>query len=436
MNPNGLIDLRGYGAAMPYFKELSEKTGIDFEVYHAGKYKSAVEPFYRSEISDENRFQTRVFLNSFHEALVNHISSTRQISEDQVDNIITYARAGDANACLNLGLIDETLYESDFEERMKERYGWKKFKTVNTADYQSVIDGIGSSASSTIAVIIAEGDVGGIQSDKGSIGMNRYDKVFDRIEKNENIQGVVLRVNSPGGSVWTSDNFLARVKKLQSQGKYVVASFGNYAASGGYYIAASADQIVSEPTSLTGSIGAFSMIPNFYQASKQMLGINWDTISTGRHTFLYSSFAPKSKAERNILQAQTDLVYDQFKNVVAEGRSWNIDDVEKIAQGRVWTGDDAYQIGLVDTIGNLQDAINLVAHAQDMTEYDLEFYPKIKKTFWETMIGSLTNNIQARIERPQAGLNNLLNDLNQSVLLLQKASEAPQMRLPVQVLTH
>ena len=216
--------------------------------------------------------------------------------------------------------------------------------------------------------------------------MDRYEKVFDRIAKNEKVKAVVLRVNSPGGDALVSDNIWDRVEKLKANGKYVVASYGDYAASGGYYISCGADKIVTQPNTLTGSIGVYSIIPDLSKTLSNKLGINFDTISTGRNTFIYSPMISRTKAQNKKIQAETEQTYKKFLNRVAQGRNMTVEQVDRVAQGRVWSGVDAVEAGLADVIGDLKEAIALAAEGAEIENFKLLQYPVIKKSFYEELL--------------------------------------------------
>ena len=436
LNPNGLIDLRGYGMVVPYFKDFSDKTGVDFDVYHAGKYKSAVEPYYRSFSSDENRFQSREFLHQYHVALSRHIAQQRNLDPQSINVLIQNGLPPDSESARREELVDRLMYEEELHDLIKEKLDVRKLSLVKPELYSTVFPGKKSGSKNKVAVVYAEGVVAFAGNAKGTINMKVYKDVFDALSKNKSIEAVIIRVNSPGGSSFTSDKFWKRVTELQDKGKYVVASFGDYAASGGYYIAASADQIIAEPTTLTGSIGAYSMIPNFYDASKEKLGINWDTIGTGRQTFLYSAFVPRSERDHRLLQASTDRTYAQFKSVVSSGRGIDQDDLEDLSQGRVWSGADAQKVGLVDSLGGLELAFELVADHFDYEDYKVLEYPIIKKTFWEELITNIAANtnvsIPSTVEIP-AIFSESFKEILSSV---EEACFEPQLRLPFHIMIN
>ncbi len=433
LNPNGLVDMRGYGTTIPYFKDFSERTGIAFDIYHAGKYKSAVEPFYLDKSSDANRLQTQKYLQAYHNQLAEAIGTQRSIDKERAYQIIEEGSSQNAQSALDLNLVDLLQYYEDYEEQLQARLDVKKVSLVTIADYLKANPKRTASKPNRIAVIYAEGEVAGGGDKKGVINMDVYEKVFERLEKNDKVKAIVLRVNSPGGSAFTSDVFLSRIKDLQEQGKVVVASFGDYAASGGYYIAASADRIVSEPTTLTGSIGVFSMIPNMQVFFDKKLGIDWDTIGTGDRTFLYSLMIGRSQKDHAILKSETERIYAQFKKIVAEGRNLTVEEVDRIGQGRVWSGSDAIEIGLVDQIGNIDAAIELAAELAGIEEYKLMQYPVIEKTFLEELMTNLAATTNAQLGLGEGMESRLSRDVLEIFNQVEKACQEPQARLPYSI---
>ena len=436
LNPNGVVDMRGYGMTIPYYEDFSQKTGIDFDVYHAGRYKSAIEPFYRDKASDDNRYQTHAYLQDYHDALADHIADCRNLDTEAIDQVITQGLSNNADDAIKYRLVDTLSYFDDLKDEIADRLNTTDVNYVKLEEYHLDRPKPSVSNNNKVAVIYAEGEVAGGGEARGSISMDVYDEIFDRLEKNDKVKAVVLRVNSPGGSSFTSDRFWKRVKDLSAQGKYVVASFGDYAASGGYYVAAAAEKIITEPTTLTGSIGVFSMIPDLKELSEEELGIYWDTISTGKRTFLYSSFVSRSAADNALLKAETERIYQQFKEVVADGRGMTVDAVHEVAQGRVWSGIDAMETGLVDTLGSLQDAIAIAARAVSYDDYKVLEYPIIEKTFYEKLLEGFANNVSADFQ-PQYKLNNpIIQQLMEQVQLIDQACQTPQARLPLGMLTY
>jgi len=431
LNPNGFIDLRGMGVEIPYYQGLAERSKISFDVYYAGKYKSAIEPYYRKEISPENRYQTREFLNDFINHMSSEIEDNRSLNQETVLGALRNFETDNPETCLSLGLIDQVSYEDQLEDRLKKLTDTEKLSLVTLEEYYANSPSSSSSGRDRIAVVYAEGGIDQFGDNKGAISVERYEEDLDRISKNDKVKAVVLRVNSPGGSAFASDVLWNKIEKIKEEGKVVVASFGDYAASGGYYIACGADYIVSEPTTLTGSIGVFSMIPNFSGFFKEHLGVNYDTISTGNHNFIYSSFTPKSEADNLKLQRNTERTYHKFLSRVATGRSMEITQVNEIAQGRVWSGEDALQVGLVDSIGSLEEAILIAANLAEIDDYKILQYPVIEKSVYEELWTALMSEASIETKLMPKNEHKLINQIYERLEPIIQATETPQARLPI-----
>ena len=431
LNPNGFIDMRGMGVEIPYYQGLAEKSKISFDVYYAGKYKSAIEPYYRKEISPENRYQTREFLNDFINHMSSEIADNRSLDQETVLGALRNFETDNPESCLSLGLIDQVVYEDQLEDRLKEMTDSEDLNLVTMEEYFANSPNSSSSGKDRIAVVYAEGGIDQFGDAKGSISVERYEKDLDRIRKNDKIKAVVLRVNSPGGSAFASDVLWDKIEKIKDEGKVVVASFGDYAASGGYYIACGADFIVSEPTTLTGSIGVFAMMPNFSGLFKEHLGVNYDTISTGNHNFIYSSFTPKSEADNLKLQRNTERTYQKFLNRVAAGRSMDITQVDEVAQGRVWSGEDALQVGLVDSIGSLEEAILIAADLAEIDDYKTLQYPVIEQSVYEELWTAVMSEASIKTKLKPENEHKLLHQIYERLEPIIQATETPQARLPI-----
>lgn len=431
LNPNGFIDLKGMGVEIPYYQGFAEKSNIEFDVYHAGKYKSAIEPYYREKISKENRYQTTEFLRDFVNHMSKEIADNRSLNQETILGAMHRFETDNPENCKSLGLVDHIIYEDELENRLKALTDSKNLNLVSLEEYYANSPYGKSTGKNRIAVIYAEGVIDQFGDNKGSISVERYEKDLEKIGKNDKVKAVVLRVNSPGGSAFASDVIWDKIEKLKDQGKIVVASFGDYAASGGYYIACGADLIVSEPTTLTGSIGVYSMMPNFNGFFKENLGINWDTVRTGSHNFIYSSFTPKSEANNLKLQQNTERTYQKFLNRVATGRSMDSEQVDEIAQGRVWSGEDALQVGLVDTIGSLEEAIAIAADLAEIDDYKTLQYPVIEQSVYEELWTAVMSetSLEARL-KPEVE-HKLIQRIYERLEPILQAAETPQARLPI-----
>ena len=391
LNPNGDVGLQGYGTVMPYFKRMLDKIGVDFNVFYAGDFKSATEPFRREDMSPENKLQTKEFLNDMISVMKTKISDSRKIDENKLDEIMSDLKGRNGKLALDNKLVDGLAYWDQFEDivRIKASIDAKDKINYLSLDEYNLLAELTEKGSykNKIAVVYAEGDVLYDTPQKGTIDNKRYLKILDKIKRDDKIKAVVLRVNSGGGSALTSDIIWREIENIKAKGIPVIASFGDYAASGGYYIAAGADTIVASPNTLTGSIGVFSMLPNVKKLMNDKLGILFDSVRTHDLSVNLSTVYALSEKEKLYLTESTNDIYKQFLDRVAKGRNMPVDSVHKYAQGRVWTGSKAKEIGLVDEIGFLNDAIAIAAKKAKLdSNYKIVEYPQIQKTFFEKMV--------------------------------------------------
>lgn len=390
MNPNGLIDVRGYSTMIPFFKNGMDKLGVSFDIFYAGDFKSATESFRRTDMSDENRLQTKEFLGEMLDIMVAEVASNRNLTASDFDNIFSNFEGQTPESSLSAGLIDKISYWNDVETLIKSKVGKaddKKLKYTSLMSYKKHNPRIEKGPSSSkIAIVYAEGTVGYGEHSKGSITDQEYIKIFSKIRRDKKIKAVVLRVNSGGGSALTSDIIWDEIEKTKAIGKPVIASFGDYAASGGYYIAAGADTIVSQPNTLTGSIGVFSMLPKARKLLEDKLGITFDTVQTHSMAVGYTGYFDLSPAERMVFEKSTNRIYETFLKRVGDGRNMTRDEVHAIAQGRVWTGTKGKEIGLVDVLGDLDVAIEIAAEKAGLDEHKIVEYPFIKVDPFEQII--------------------------------------------------
>lgn len=404
INPNGMLEINGYGAMLPFFKEMLDNIGVKMNVFYAGDYKSATEPFRRTEMSPQNREQTREYLSDNFELYIDEVCASRKISEEQLLSLINELEFDNIETAISLGLIDSKMYWYEFEDMLREKLGKAKAKELNYVDiseYASKKYISKGTSDNRVAVIYAEGDVVYDSDQRGVISEVKYHKIFDKIRKDKKIKAVVLRVNSPGGSAFSSDVIWREMEALKAQGLPVIASFGDYAASGGYYIAAGADTIVSHPKTLTGSIGVFSMLPEVSELFNDKLGIQFDTVKTSPHALAITPFYSLQDEEKESLQKWTDQLYRKFLGIVAEGRGMSVEAVHEVAQGRVWTGQRALEKGLVDVLGDLDDAIAIAADKAGLGEdFKVVDYPVIKKEPWEQIIEDLSKMEEVKLRQP------------------------------------
>ena len=382
VNPLGMIDFRGFAAQVPFFKDMLDKIGVEMQVYYAGKFKGASEPYRLNKMSDENRMQVREYINDIYENFIEDVSASRNISEQRLRKLAAEYVGMDPAASAEAGLADKVAHREDALDELRSRLGLgedEKIPMSTLEEYnQSNPESKNYRIKNKIAVIYAEGTIVDGKGAPGNIGDEKYVEYVQQIRRDDNIKAIVVRVNSPGGSAMASENIWKELSLAKAEGKKVVVSMGDYAASGGYYISAMADSIFAQPNTLTGSIGVVLAIPDASELLDDKAGIHFDSVKTGPYATGITPFYPLSSGESRLLQKRTDDMYETFLQRVSEGRKLSRDSVHAIAQGRVWTGERALSIGLVDRIGELDDAIASAAGMAELDEYRLTEYPKVK----------------------------------------------------------
>ncbi|WBX71727.1 signal peptide peptidase SppA [Tenacibaculum retecalamus] len=380
LNPVGAIDFKGLSTEVLYYKDFEDKYGIKMEVIRHGKYKSAVEPYLTNKMSDANREQTTSLLKSIWSEITDDISKSRNITTEQLNLIADNANGRNAIIAKDHKLIDAIIYEDEYEAKLALNAD-KKINTISLADYIKSGKGrISSTSKNKIAVIYAQGEIMYAEGNENIIGQGIINKALRKARKDKNVKAIVLRVNSPGGSALASE-LIWRELELTKKEKPLIVSMGNVAASGGYYIACNADKILAEPTTITGSIGVFGAIPNFNKFADN-IGINAEQVSTNNNPN-YSIFEPMDKKFYDVTKEGVEQIYTTFVNRVATGRNMTFEQVNEIAQGRVWTGKEALENGLVDKLGNLNDAIKIAAELAKVETYKVRNYPNYKKDLKE-----------------------------------------------------
>lgn len=386
LNPSGEMDFKGLGTEMLFYKNFQDQTGLKMEIIRNGKFKSAVEPFLAQEISKENREQVTSLLQSLWNSMVTDISKNRNVSVAQLNSIAESLLARTPQMALAQKLVDKVAYEDEFNNVIKSKLKVTKeddIESISITDYVSNFSNKSEdyTKDDIIAVIYAQGDINGGEGDVDYIGEGSINRSLKEAREDENVKAVVLRVDSPGGSALVSD-LIWREIELTKKAKPVVVSMGNLAASGGYYIACNANTIFAEPTTITGSIGVFGMLPNVHGFATKY-GVNAEQVQTHKNAIGYSIFEPISEEYKAFASEGVDRVYKTFINRVAVGRKMTIDQVDAIAQGRIWTGTDAIKNGLVDKLGNLDAAIAHAAILGKSKSYRTENYPEYNKDFDE-----------------------------------------------------
>lgn len=384
LNPVGELDFKGLASEIIYMKNLQEKTGVKMEVLRHGKYKSAVEPFLAQEMSPENREQMTVLLNSAWETIVTDISKSRNISVDSLNSIANSLGGRTPNLALAKKLVDKVAYEDVYHNAIRKKLNVEaeeEYNTVSIVNYSKSVatTSLDFSKKDIVAVIYAQGEIQGGEGDVNVIGEGAIRRSLQEARNDEDVKAIVLRVNSPGGSALTSE-LIWREIELTKKVKPVVVSMSNYAASGGYYIACNADRIFAEPSTITGSIGVFGMLPNMEELANN-IGINAEQVKTHDNASGYSVFEPVDENFKLVTLESIENIYSIFLQRVALGRNMTVEEVDSIAQGRVWTGTDALKNGLVDELGGLDKAIAYAAKLGKTDSYRTENYPEYEKNF-------------------------------------------------------
>ncbi|MCB0519928.1 MAG: signal peptide peptidase SppA [Lewinellaceae bacterium] len=393
VNPLGGIDFHGFSAMIPFFKDMLDKVGVKMQVFYAGDFKSATEPYRLNEMSEQNRLQLREYLEPVFTNYLSEIGQSRNKSPQVLRALADSLKIQSAEDAVTYGLADKQGYVDDVIADLKERLAIDKEQKINLVSLDDYATSYSKkkdySAKNKIAVVYAEGSILANNGDKGTIVDDEYVKILRKIRQDEKFKAIVLRVNSPGGSALASDNIWRELVLAKEAGQKVVVSMGDYAASGGYYISCMADKIYAEPNTLTGSIGVFQMMPNASELFNDKLGIHWDSVKTTANSTGINPFFDLSPQEKTVLQASTNRIYETFLQKVAEGRNMTRDDVHKIAQGRIWTGTKAKELGLVDDIGSLDAAISEAAKLSGIESYRIAEYP-IQKEPLQSFIEDIT----------------------------------------------
>lgn len=393
INPNGMLDFGGISLKQIFFKETLDKVGVDMQTVRVGTFKSAVEPFTLTKMSDANRLQSQSLANSLWNSIQEKISESRFISKDSLTFFADENQLfRPTEEYVGHGLIDQLLKRSEVETRLKEFSGLSSDEDLRLVSVRKMLAATSfTSSKSTIALLYAVGEIDGVTPNEG-ISSKKLCEEIKKLESDESVKGVVLRVNSPGGSAMGSEDILAALDELK-QKKPVVVSMSDYAASGGYYISSNADYIFAHPTTITGSIGIFGLVPNVEGLSKK-IGLAYDEVKTNKLSGFPSVTRPMSVSERSIMQASVQRGYDLFVRRCADGRSLDPDSIRAIGEGRVWSGAQALEIGLIDSLGGMSEAIVKAAELADLSDYQVLEYPR-KRDWIQVLIADLTGDVES-----------------------------------------
>lgn len=428
LNPAGFLEWVGFNVDYVFLKGTLDKLEIEPQIFYAGKFKSATEPFRTDKMTPENKLQTTTWLNDLYDNFLTKASVARKIDTAILHQLANDGKIQTAQDALDNKLVDGLKYDDQAKDDIKTRLGLGKYDKINFISINKYANagGFKKTGNDRIALIFAEGDIVDGKGDQGTIGSEDYVRHIRKARLDKAIKAIVFRVNSGGGSALASEN-IWRELSLAKQDKPVVVSFGDVAASGGYYISCAADSIFAQPNTITGSIGVFGIVPNMEAFFKNKLGVTFDGVKTAQYADA-GVLHPLNEAEKKMVQRSIDVIYEQFKKRVAEGRKKDVAFIDSIAQGRVWSGDDAIKIGLIDRFGGLQDAVNCAARMAKISDYRLREFPEPQNIF-DRIFGSSSDNYTAKI-RTELGEENF--KVFQEVIRIKQIANTTQARLPFQ----
>ena len=376
-----MFQWQGMSVEYVYFKNMLDKLEIKTQIFYAGKFKSATEPFREFKMTEANRAQTTVWLNDLYDGLINGTASARGLNADSLKLMANNYLIVKPEDALKYKLIDGLKYDDEVKDEMRKRLGIDKEKTINFIrlhKYEKSIDNMSGFSKDKIALVIAEGEIVYGKGKSGQIGSDDYLSLLRKLRFDKNTKAIVLRINSPGGSSLASEIIWRELELIRKAGKPVVVSMGDVAASGGYYIACNANRIFADPKTITGSIGVFAIIPNISGFMENKIGVTFDRVKTSAYADVPSLTRPMTEFESRLLQSQVDQIYLDFKTRVADGRKKSVLYIDSIAQGRVWAGSRALELGLVDQLGYMDDAISYAVKSSAVKDYRLKVYPEPK----------------------------------------------------------
>jgi protease IV len=434
VNPAGSFDWKGIAVSLVFVKQLLDKLDIQPQIFYAGKYKSATEIFRTTQMTPENKVQTTEWLGDIYNYFLVQTSKARGIDTATLHQLANNASIQTPQDAVNNKLIDAVKYDDEIKTELKQRLAISKTDKLSLTGINTYNEAVSVRKYSTdrVAVIYAEGDIVDGQGANDNIGGERFRSIIRKARMDNSVKAIVLRVNSGGGSALASEIIWRELQMAKEDKKPVIVSFGDVAASGGYYISCGADSIFSSPNTITGSIGVFGVIPNMGGFFKNKLGITFDGVKTAPYADGPNIYRPMNDAEKQMTQNEVDRIYLQFKQRVAAGRKKDINYIDSIAQGRVWSGEDGLRLGLVDRIGSLQDAINCAARMAKMDKYGLKEYPESKS--W------LENLLHKQRAEPSAMIREQLGEdqykIYSEMLRRKQMTNSTQARVPFQFFIH
>lgn len=397
LNPEGEIEFNGLAIEVSFFKKLFDKLEIKPQIFRVGDFKSAVEPFMLERMSNENRLQLNELITDIHTSLLTDVAQSRNIEVAQLREIADQMQVTNTQTAVALGLVDSLVYFDQVQDNLRSRLGLEKDSPINFIKYGKYKKSFStySKSKNEIAVIVADGNILPGKASAGTIGSDTFAEEIRKARTNDKVKAIVIRINSPGGSALASD-VMWREIKLAAEVKPVIASMSDYAASGGYYLAMACDTIVAQPTTITGSIGVFSVLFDLSSFLDNKIGITFEEVKTGNVGELITVTRPLTEPEKAIWQKRTEEIYESFTTKAAEGRGMSVAELKKIASGRVWTGTQAQERGLVDVLGNFEQAVDIAAaKAGVQDDYKLRYYP-VQKSFIQEWLSDMEENAETK----------------------------------------
>ena len=428
-HPLGGVEWSGFSSSLLFLKGMLDKLEIQPQIFYAGKFKSATEPLRETQMTDANRLQTSVWLGDLYNRFLESTAATRKLDTAKLRNLAIAGKIQTAHDALANGLVDGLKYDDEVKKEVLDRLHLgerDKINFVTFGDYAKAVEFKQASGEDKIAVIYADGDIVSGNGGNDQVGSDAFRSLIRKVRLDKSVKALVFRVNSPGGSSLASD-VIWREISLTRKEKPVIVSMGDVAASGGYYISCNADSVFANANTITGSIGVFSIVPNFQSFFKNKLGITFDAVRTAPFADMGNSGRPLNETEKRFFQAGTDSIYHTFKSRVADGRKKDIVYIDSIAQGRVWTGKRATDVGLVDRIGTMQDAMDCAARMARLKEYRVREYPE-KKNIIEQILSNYKKSIKKDLVKEEIGESQMR--LIREIKQVKEMIGVPQARMP------
>lgn len=434
-HPKGGLEWTGLGMEYVFFKKALDRLDIEPQIFYAGKFKSATEPFREEKMTEPNKIQSRELLEGIYGHMLESIGERRKLEASRLRNLADSNLVRTASDAEKLGLLDGMRYEDEVKEEIRRKTGdasIDKIKFVSLAKYAEAVSALSGKGTDRITVIYAEGNIVDGEGDEGQIGGNKFRNYIRKARLDSKTKAIVIRINSGGGSAMASENMWREIE-LAKKDKPVIVSFGDVAASGGYYMACGADSIFAQPNTITGSIGVFSIVPNMQGFFSDKLGVTFDGVKTGPYANSPSVTEPLSPLQKKFFQEGVDSIYQTFLSRVAEGRKMPVAAVDSIGQGRIWTGTQALKLGLVDRMGGMEDALAAAAKLAKLDGYRIRQFPE-RVNWLERLTGNISKDVSAKSIRKTIGED--WHRVYEQWQSLQEGIGTVQARLPFELIFH